>query len=63
MAVHQVVPGDAEGIPRPVALAQAQGQVLRPMPWHRVEEPGDAATELSSEESFVDVGDEVDWEP
>ena len=43
--------------------AQAQGQVLRPMPWHRVEEPGDAATELSSEESFVNVGDEVDWEP
>ena len=24
-------------------------------PWHRVEEPGDTATELSSEGSFVDV--------
>ena len=35
--------------------AQAQGQVQRPMPWCRVEEPGDTATELSSEESFVDV--------
>ena len=42
--------------------AEAQGQVLRPMPWHRVEEPGDTATELSSEESFVNMGDEVDWE-
>ena len=27
------------------------------------EEPGGADIELSSGESFVDVGDEVDWEP
>ena len=51
-------------VPMPTTCGgtQAQGQVLRPMPWHRVEEPGDTATELSSEESFVNMGDEVDWE-
>ena len=50
-------------VPMPTACAARRFRTLTRSRGRRVEEPGDAATELSSEESFVDVGDEVDWGP
>ena len=47
----------------PTACAARRFRTLTRGRGRQVEEPGDAATELNNEKSFVDVGDEVDWEP
>ena len=48
-------PGDAEKKNREITELRQRSL--------SAEEPGDAAAELSGEESFVDVGEEVDWDP
>ena len=47
----------------PTACAARRFRTLTRGRGRQVEEPGDAAIEHGNGESFVDVGDEVDWEP